>query len=103
MNNTDPLKSSGPDQSLALFNKMNAEAAKGYSAAQVEDAALNVLVNAIRQAYGSGKLAEQRFDELMGKTKNLLMSHYDSYGKRKNIFPFTQYVRPPLVRMDDKF
>jgi hypothetical protein len=103
-NPKDPLPKSVSEQTRHLFERMNNEAAKGFTAAQVQDATLNILVNSIRQAYANGPQAEARFNEIMGRTKSLLLEHYDGVtGKRKNVFPFTQYIRPPLVEADDDF
>jgi len=82
-----------------LFDAFN-NAASGYEHQFVVGAAMNLLVNAVRQNCATRNDAERTFDELVGRTKNLLLEkHYDPVtNKRRNIFPFTQVVQAELVR-----
>jgi hypothetical protein len=68
-------------------------------------AAVNLLVNAIRQNVETRSGAERVFDELFGRAKNILLEqHYDPVtGKRRNIFPFTQHVHAAHIQDDDSF
>ncbi len=91
-NAQDPLRKSGPQLARDLFEKC-AHAADNHSAETVIDAAGNLMINAIRQTFPSRSQAEREFNELAGKFKQMLLDHYDSVtGKRKNIFPFTQFI-----------
>ena len=100
LNPKDPLLKSGPDQQRALFNAM-AQCANGFPTEHVLGAAINILVNAVRQTASTRPLAQTQMKEVHGKAMNLLMEHYDSVtGQRRNIFPFTQVIELP--RYDDE-
>jgi hypothetical protein len=102
-NRQDPLLQTGQQAGRALFD-IYSRASNGFSRDDVINAAMNVLVNAIRQEAASRSQAEARYDELAAKTKGLLMGHYDSVsGKRRSVFPFTQHVHAELVHFDDRF
>lgn len=60
---------------------------------------MNLLVNAVRQNCITRREAERAFDELVGRTKNLLLEqHYDPVsGRRRNVFPHTQHIMAELV------
>lgn len=101
-NPRDPLtkREAAPSQQLELFKRYS-NASDGFPAGHVVNAAANMLVNALRQTYGDRRQAEQRFDELFGQTKSLLLSHYDSVtGKRRSFFPHTQVVAPQTFHID---
>jgi hypothetical protein len=97
-NKKDPLPKVGPEAQRELFQQFK-QSASGFQQDDVVGAAVNVLVNALRQTHGSRKEAEKAFDELMGRTKGLLLDgHYDATtGKRLNIFPFHQVIEMPLM------
>jgi hypothetical protein len=91
-----------PEQEKELFEAFRQLANKKPLDA-VYGAAINVIVNAIRQVEGTRAGAEARYDELFGKGKTLLLDkHYDSVtGRRRSVFPFTQVVKMPLHWEDD--
>ncbi len=60
-------------------------------------ATVNILVNAIRQSQPTRGQAEARFDELFGRTKQVLLDHYDALGRKRGIFPYDQVVEMPHV------
>lgn len=64
----------------------------------VLDAALNIMVNVMRQQEASRSLAEARWNLLFARGKTLLLEkHYDSVtGKRRNVLPSTQVVQMPF-------
>lgn len=102
-NPRDPLPKSIPNAGAVLMQKMS-EVSDGFSADAVVDAAANMVLFMLRQVYADRQTAEARFDELMGRSKTILLSHYDSVtGKRRNIFPFKQNVQMPLVHFKDRF
>lgn len=102
INRQDPLLQTGAEAGRVLFDAMS-KVCNGFGRDDVVNAAVNILVNAIRQECGSRQQAEARYDELAAKTKGLLMGHYDSVsGKRRSVFPFTQTVHAQLVHWDDK-
>ena len=91
-NPNDPLHKLTSPQGKELFRKFG-EVANGFSTDQVIDAAMNLLINVVRQAASTRDQAEKIIDTLNYQAKyNLLEHHYDNTGKRKNIFPFTQGV-----------
>lgn len=91
----DPLLIASPDAQRELFSRMCREAS-GFTAEDVAGAAINILINAIRQAHGKRSDAERRYDELMARMKGVLMDHYDAGGRKKGIFPFNQNIVVPL-------
>jgi hypothetical protein len=97
---SDPINNVEPAQ-LVLFKKL-VEQARGHSAEQVAGAAANLIVNALRQTYPTRDAAEVAFNELFGKTKQILMDHYDSTGRKKGIFPYNQVIHAALVTEKDR-
>lgn len=90
-NDADPLKA-GPEAGRVLMERF-ARSADEFPPAAVIDAAANLLVNAIRQSFPSRGAALTFYDELFGRTKTLLESHYDSVtGRRRQVFAHTQHV-----------
>lgn len=84
-----------------LFKRFS-EAADGFDAATVIDAAANTIINAARQTYGTRQAAEARMGELHAKMTELLVSQYDAVtGKRRSIFPHNQVIAPQLFRDKD--
>jgi hypothetical protein len=92
-----------PEQERLLFNAFK-QASAGKNVDAVLGAALNIIINAIRQMEPTRAEAEARYDALFGRAKTLLIDrHYDSTtGRRKTIFPFTQSVKMPLHWEDDQ-
>lgn len=92
----DPLLRNSASNGQALFTRL-AAVCEGFGWDDVNDAVINLLVNSIRQSKATKKEAEEKWDELFGKGKSLLLDqHYDSVtGKRKTVFPFTQVVKMP--------
>jgi hypothetical protein len=101
-NHNDPLLQTGAEAGRALFDAMS-KVCTGFGQEDVVNAAVNILVNSIRQQCATRPMAEAKYDELAAKTKGLLMGHYDAVsGKRRSVFPFTQTVHAQLVHWDDK-
>lgn len=100
-NPKDPMSKSGPDRERELF-QMIGKVATGFDGDVVVGAAINLLVNAVRQTCPTRQAAEKQFDDLVGKAKNLLLEqHYDPVSsKRRNVFPFTQVVQAEMVHWD---
>ena len=90
MNSQDPFNKV-PDRQRELFNKFSATAT-GHTAGDVIGAAINLLINAIRQSAPDWQKAEALFDEHLGISKQLLKDHYDSHGRKKGIFPYDQTI-----------
>jgi hypothetical protein len=99
---SDPLKNLPQNEKL-LFDVIT-RASIGMPLDAVMGAAVNVLINAIRQNYPLRKDAEQKFDELFGRGKQMLLAnHYDAVtGRRRTVIPHTQVVRM-AYHMEDEF
>jgi hypothetical protein len=98
---SDPLKSISGQEKLLFDLFTHASVGKNLDA--VMGAAINVIINAIRQSYPKRVDAERKIDELFGRGKTLLLAnHYDSVtGLRRNVFPHTQVVRMAYHFDDD--
>jgi hypothetical protein len=94
-NGTDPL-TQVPDHARLLFERF-AAASEGFPADAVAGAALNLLINALRQRHGTWQQAEQAFDEYLGKSKQILKDCYGMSGRRNGIFPFDQTIAIDLL------
>lgn len=102
MSQSDPLLGL-PEQERLLYEAFNlASRGKNYDAAM--GAAINIIVNVIRQMEPSRASAEARYNELFGRGKTILLDrHYDSVtGKRRNVFPHTQVVQMAFHHEDDE-
>jgi hypothetical protein len=97
MNPNDPL-AKVPQGAYVLFNQLT-EKCDCFTANEVVAASANLLLNALRQANPKKANALKAFDELMGKTKQVLSDHYNEFsGERRNIFPFDQVVSMELAK-----
>lgn len=102
-NPKDPLRKSGPEAEHALFRAFG-QAANGFPREVVVGAAMNMLINVIRQSHSNMISASNAYDEVTQKFKGLLLdNHYDGLGNRKNIFPFTQTINVDLLRNKNSF
>lgn len=90
----DPMLLATPDHAQELFKRFG-QVANGFQRDDVVNAAVNILVNAIRQHCRTRQQAEQAFDELFGRTKQVLVDHYDQLGRKRGIFPFDQVIEMP--------
>lgn len=99
-NARDPLVA-GPEQERRVFDAFN-RAAAGSNYEHVAGAAINLIANTVRQCCETRQQAERMFDELVGRSKNLLLEqHYDPVtSKRRQIFAHTQHVHAELVHWD---
>jgi len=91
-NGKDPLHRAGPEYQKELFRQFS-QLANGFSTEDVVGATMNMLVNCVRQSNSTQRGAESRWDDWTGRFKSVLMSHYDSVtGRRRNVFPFEQFI-----------
>jgi|SRR4029079_8051659 len=97
-NAADPLKPARSDHGRELFEQITL-AASGFSYEDVVNAATNLIVNAVRQSCDNRRTAEGAFDEIVARTKALLLEqHYDAgTGKRKSVFPHHQIISMPML------
>lgn len=99
INPKDPLRNMVEDPQRELFDRI-IPIASGFPVSVVTGAAANLLANAIRQTYPDRDKAAKAFDELVAKTKNLLLEqHYSSVGRKKGIFPYHQTVEVPMLKL----
>jgi hypothetical protein len=71
---------------------------------QVYTIAINLIVQGIRMSVPYRGQAEFIVDDLFGRTKGIVLAHYDSVtGKRKALFPYTQLMQPPFHVNESKF
>ena len=89
----DPLtKCPEPSRELHIrFGKI----ADGFNADDVMNAALNVMINVIRQTNPRKRDADQMVDRLMAKARQALDNHYYPNGTRRSVFPFHQIIEVP--------
>lgn len=92
---TDPMVQATPKSELELFRRFGKEA-NGFTQEQVMGAALNLIVNALRQRHDKRKGAFEDYEQLTTKARGILAAHYDSLGKRRNVFPFHQTIEMPM-------
>jgi hypothetical protein len=76
--------------------------ADGFNADDVVNAALNVVINQLRQIYPDKKDAGEAVDRLIAKTRQALDDHYFANGARRSIFPFHQVIEVPFLGSDPK-
>ena len=101
-NAKDPLHKAGPEAGKELFRQFS-KAADGFPPDAAVDAAMNLLINALRQQHRTRARAEKAFDEVSARTKGVLLDrHYDGLGHRRNVFPFTQVIEMPLIDLRQK-
>lgn len=91
MRSKDPIGSASSDQQRELFSRFSREA-NGFSQDDVVGAAINVLINAIRQSCATRSEAEVAFDTWFGRAKSTLIDHYDSLGRKRGVFPYDQVI-----------
>lgn len=91
INHHDPLPKHGPSAQRELFDRFS-RAADGFSAQDTVGAAVNILLNALRQVHPTRVAAELAFDDMFGRSKALLVDHYDSLGRKRGLFPYHQTI-----------
>ena len=67
----------------------------GFSTEDVIGAAVNVLVNGVRQAHGTREKAHEAMREKLAKALTLLDRNYGADGKRLTVLPKAQTVFVP--------
>jgi hypothetical protein len=99
--NPDPLMNA-PDQAARQLFEAYQKLSSGRTADSVIGAAVNILINAIRQMEPFRKDAEARWDAIFGRGKTILMDHYDPVtGRKKSVIPHTQIVKAAWHLEDD--
>lgn len=93
-NPNDPLLKVD-DRERELFMQMTKVAAS-FPIELVIGAALNLVVNAVRQGHAAQRSALDSYDSVASRGREVLAGHYDAVGKRRNVFPFHQRVEVSL-------
>jgi|SRR5215475_3620262 len=103
-NPLDPLHKLVPDTGRRLFQEM-AQQAASMPFDVVADASCVLLINVLRQSCSNWYDAERAFDELFGRSKELLKIHYDvaGGGRRKGVFPYDQEIQAVFVQNKSDF
>jgi hypothetical protein len=87
----------------ALFSALSA-VCTGHPYDEVLSAAMNVVLNAVRQNTGHRNGAIERMNELFGRGMNALMEHYDpTTGRRRSVVPFDQVISPQHTTFQSSF
>lgn len=95
----DNLKQPGE----ALFEAFGL-AASGHLPDEVISAAMNIVLNVVRQRTSRRSGAIAAMDELFGRSMDALMQHYDgTTDRRRSVVPFDQVVTVPHTRFQTKF
>jgi hypothetical protein len=102
-NPKDPLIKAGPEAQRELFNRFSAVAAQGFTTDDAICAAMNIIINAVRQKSATWPEAERAYDEMFGRSKQVLANHYDSLGRKKGIFPYDQTITVDLIKFKQRF
>lgn len=85
---SDPLLNNTENARL-LFQNFS-QVSHGFPNLDVVNASLNMVVQAVRQAAPTQNNASAMWDEMVTRAKGLLMDGYDSTGRKKGIYPYTQ-------------
>lgn len=101
-NGVDPLTKVA-DTEHELFKRFS-DVARGFPLEAVLGAALNMILNALRQSYKTRKSADDALVELHQKSRSMLSDHFDHRGERRSVFPFHQIIElPDVIRFSNKF
>ena len=99
----DPLLTIGSEAQRALFARLVKEC-RNEQIEAVVGAAMNLIVNALRQTYRSRADAETYYDACYGRNKQLLLDHYDATtGRLRTNIPFPQVIHAAHLVDKDKF
>lgn len=94
---SDPLRQV-PQGAKELFKNLS-QVCSGFSSDDVMLAAVNLLVNCVRQNRAKRDDAAELFDEIAAKARHVLLEqHYDVLGRRRNVYPFHQVIEPQPVK-----
>lgn len=95
MNGNDPILREETNL-RELFRRMS-KSADGFSTQDVINASANILVNALRQVYGTRQSALGAFDMITTKSKERLADCYDDAGRKRGVYPYDQHIVIPKM------
>lgn len=94
-NPRDTLPRAGPEQQRELF-KAFSKVATGFSMEEVAGAAINLLVNAVRQTHPTRRVALDSLERYLTQARVILTDNYYVTGARRPNFAFDQMIEMPL-------
>ena len=98
----DNLKD-GSSEGKALFNAFGG-IASGHTPAEVISAAMNLVLNVVRQTTAKRSEAEALLTEVFGRSMSAIMEHYDpTTGRRRSVIPFDQVVSVSHTKFETSF
>lgn len=100
-NSKDPLRETTDRREREFIDKIG-RMCNGASSRFVKVAAINILLQAIRADHANAKQAVEELDYLTIKARDLLLKHFYPTGSRQNIFPYTQNIDVPLMKVTKK-
>lgn len=93
-NPADPIVQRTDAAARELLGRFG-KAAHDFSYGAIVAAALNLLVNGLRQAHDRRDAALARYDQLAAEGRAKLADSFDAAGRRRNVFPYDQRVEVP--------
>lgn len=93
-NPKDPLLKLTPKSAQELLRKISSQCDQ-YSLPTIIDACMSMVIAVVRQNKSTRDEAEKAMQEIYGNTMKALMEHYDSVGRKKGIFPYSQTIVIP--------
>ena len=93
-NPKDPLHNVLDLSAVELLRRLS-PVCNSFPVASVIDAAMALVIEAIRQNKTTWPEAESAMQEISGRTMQALLDHYDTGGRKKGIFPYDQVIAVP--------
>lgn len=97
VNAKDPIAQQ-PPPAVELFQRFS-QASDGFTVEATVAAAADIMISALRQAHPTRDRAEAAWDEWIARCKAVLMECYDSTGRKKGVYPYTQHIVVPFFRL----
>ena len=93
----DPLNSA-PAGARELFGNLS-KVCHGFNNDDIIIAALNLVINAVRQNRARRDDAAELYDGAVTRGRHILLEeHYDAAGRRRGVYPFHQVITPEPVK-----
>ena len=93
---SDPLDGA-PKGARELFGNLS-KVCHGFNNDDIIVAALNIVINAVRQNRARRIDAAELYDGAVTRGRHVLLEeHYDAAGRRRGVYPFHQVITPEPV------